>query len=88
MGERVVVEDVWFTSQGIMIYLRNTGKVTLKITTVYVNFTRRSFAPLTLREGEHGWLNVSCSWVPTALYHINVVTGRGMTIVDYYKAPA
>lgn len=87
MGERVVVEDVWFTEQGVSIYLRNTGKVSLKISAVYVNFTRRSFTPLTLRAGEHGWLNVSCSWDHAALYHINVVTGRGMKNVDYYKAP-
>lgn len=88
MGERVIAEDVWFNSNQISIYLRNTGKVAFEVSSVYVNFTSQPFTPLTLEVGEHGWLNVTFSWEAEALYHINVVTSRGTKIVDYYKAPS
>lgn len=88
MGERIISEDVWFTSDGISIYLRNTGKVTIEASLVYVNFTSQHFTPLKLEIEEHGWLNVTFSWDANSLYHINVVTSRGTKIVDYYKAPS
>ena len=87
MGERVIAEDVWFTSSGIMVYLRNTGKVAVEVSSVYVNLTNQPFAPLTLDVGEHGWLNVTFSWETDALYNLNVVTSRGTKVVDYYQAP-
>jgi Flp pilus assembly pilin Flp len=88
MGERVIAEDVWFTSDHVSIYLRNIGKVAFEVSSVYVNFTSSIFTPLKLEAGEHGWLNVTFKWDADALYHINVVTGRGTKIVDYYKAPS
>lgn len=88
MGERIIAEDVWFTPSGISIYLRNTGKVAITVSSVYVNFTSQSFTPLTLEVGEHGWLNVSAGWEAGGLYHINIVTDRGTKIVDYYRAPS
>lgn len=87
MGERVIAEDVWFTSNGISIYLRNTGKVAVEVSAIYVNFTSQPFTPLMLEVGEHGGLNVTFSWQADALYNINVVTSRGTKIVDYYRAP-
>ena len=87
MGERAIVEDVWFTPGQILIYVHNTGKVALEVTSVYVNFTRQSSAPLALEVGQHGWLTVTYDWDANALYHISVVTKRGTKIVDYYKAP-
>ena len=88
MGERVVAEDVWFTPDGISIYLRNIGKVAIEVSSVYVDLTSQSFAPLTLEVGGHGWLNVTFSWDADSVHHINVVTSRGTKIVDYYKAPS
>jgi hypothetical protein len=87
MGERIIAEDVWFTSEGILIYLRNTGKVAIEVSLVYVNFTSQFFTPLRLEVEEHGWLNVTFSWDADSLYHINVVTRRGTKVVDYYKSP-
>ncbi|MFP3984994.1 MAG: hypothetical protein ACLFU9_03375 [Candidatus Bathyarchaeia archaeon] len=86
MGERIMVENVWFTASGISIYVRNVGKVAVRISTVYVNDTPYS-TPLVLEVEEHGWLNVTLSWEANGLYHINVVTSRGTKIVDYYRAP-
>jgi len=88
MGERVIAEDVWFTSHGIFIYLRNTGKVAVEVSAVYVNFTSQPFTPLMLEVGVHGWLNVTYNWQADALYNINVVTSRGTKIVDYYRTPS
>lgn len=86
MGERITVEDVWFSSNAISIYLRNTGKVAVQIASVYVNSTSQHFTPLALEVKEHGWLNVSFIWKNNSLYHINLVTSRGTKIVEYYKA--
>jgi len=88
MGERFIVEDVWFTSEKIAIYLRNTGKVSISIAAVYVNHTSRSFTPLTLEVAGHGWLNLTYAWSADTVYHINVVTSRGTQVVDYYRSPS
>jgi hypothetical protein len=87
MGERVLVEDVWFTSEGIAIYLHNIGKVEFEVSSVYINFTGQSFTLLRLEMEEHGWLNVTYAWNAGNLYHINIVTNRGTKTIDYYRAP-
>jgi hypothetical protein len=87
MGERFVVEDVWFTTGEIAIYLRNTGKVSLHIAAVYVNYTSQSFTALTLEVEGHGWLNVTYAWTANTVYHINIVTSRGTQNEDYYRSP-
>jgi len=88
MGERLTVEDVWFRTGEISIYLRNVGKVSIKIAAVYVNHTSQLFTPLQLEEDSHGWLNVTCSWNSDSVYHINIVTSRGTKVADYYESPA
>lgn len=91
MGERVMVEDVWFNNStgSIHIYMRNIGKVAVEVSGVYINHTQQSFdQPFRLKLGEHKWLNVSGStWTSGSLYYIDVVTKRGTHIAGYYKAP-
>jgi len=89
MGERVIIEDVWFNPEGyISVYIRNIGKVNIHVSAVYVNHTRYSFtSPFNLEINEHGWLNVSLSWDSTSLYYIDIVTSRGTHVGGYYKAP-
>jgi FlaG/FlaF family flagellin (archaellin) len=87
MGERFIVEDVWFRADSIDIYLRNVGKVDLTISSVYVNFTLQSTSQLTLQVDQHGWLNVTYAWTSAEVYHINIVTTRGTKVADYYVAP-
>lgn len=87
MGERFIVEDVWFTSGKIAIYIRNTGKVSINIAAVYVNYTSQSFTALTLEVEGHGWLNVTYTWSANMVYHINIVSDRGTQVVDYYRSP-
>jgi hypothetical protein len=89
MSERLLVEDVWFNStNGIMVYLRNIGKVAVDVSRVYVNSTPQPFSsPFHLEIDEHGWLNVSCSWVSGEIYYVDVVTTRGNHAGGYYKAP-
>lgn len=87
MGERFIVEDVWFTSGEINIYLRNTGKVSITIADVYVNHTSQTSTALTLEVEGHGWLNVTYAWSANTVYHINVVSSRGTQVVDYYRSP-
>jgi hypothetical protein len=90
MSERVIVEDAWFnnSTSSINVYLRNVGKVTIHISTVYVNHTSQPFTkPFNLEIGENRWLNISESWVSGALYYVDITTTRGTHIADYYKAP-
>lgn len=90
MGERFIVEDVWFNNStgNIHVYVRNVGKVEIEVSAVYVNGTPQPFTPqpLRLEINGHCWLNVSCSWTSNSLYHINVVTKRGTQVASYYKA--
>lgn len=88
MGERIIVEDLWFNpSTGkISVYLRNVGKVSVQVSKVYVNHTSQAFTPLILEVGEHGWLNITYSWIPNKVYYIDIVTARGTHVGGYYKA--
>ena len=88
MGERLIVEDVWFTTGQISLYLRNVGKVSIKVVAVYVNRTDQSFTSLELEQDKHGWLNVTYSWSADSAYEIKVVTKRGNNVVDYYMSPS
>ena len=88
MGERLIVEDVWFISGEISLYLRNVGKVAVNVAAVYVNRKSQSFSSLELEQDEHGWLNVTYSWSADSAYEIKVVTRRGTNIVDYYMSPS
>jgi len=88
MGERFIVEDVWFRTNTIAIYVRNTGKVTISFAAVYVNYTSQSFSALNLDATGRGWLNVTYSWNPNSLYYINIVSSRGTQVADYYMSSA
>lgn len=87
MGERFIVEDAWFTTGKISFYLRNVGKVSIKVAALYVNHTTQSFTPLELEVDKHGWLNVTYDWSSDSVYHVNIATGRGTKVVDYYESP-
>jgi len=88
MGERFIVEDVWFRTGEMNIYLRNVGKVPIKVGAVYINSTTESFGSLELDVGEHNWLNITYSWDSNSIYHINIVTERGTQVADYYESPS
>jgi len=90
MSERAVIEDVWFNnSTGIIqVYLRNTGKVAIHVSGVYINHTASYFArPFDLEVYQHRWLNVSQNWSAGDVCSIDVVTTRGTHVGGYYKAP-
>jgi hypothetical protein len=88
MGERIIVEDVWFTSDQISIYVRNVGKVSINVASVYVNRTSQSFLAFELEQGAHDWLNVTYDWKLKSVYEIKFVTRRGTNVVDYYMSPS
>jgi Flp pilus assembly pilin Flp len=89
MGERFIVEDVWFKAGNeIAIYVRNIGKMPIEIVAVYVNYTLESFTKLELGIESHGWVNAKHSWSSDSIYNIKVVTTRGTQVVDYYRSPS
>ena len=88
MGERFMIEDVWFKpGNEIAIYIRNTGKVSLTIDSVYINREAVAINDFHLEVGEHGWLNVTYAWSSGTAYYIKVVSKRGTEFADYYVAP-
>src|SRR4030065_1783415 len=64
MSERVVVEDVWFKdATHIAVYVRNVGKVAVRVSGVYVNHARVELdVPFRLELNKHGWLNIEHTW--------------------------
>jgi FlaG/FlaF family flagellin (archaellin) len=90
MGERIIVEDVWFkdATQTVDIYMHNIGKVAIRVSSVYINHTSITLdTPLRLELNGHDWLNIAYSWSSGDLYYIDIVTNRGTHIASYYKAP-
>jgi hypothetical protein len=88
MGERLIVEDVWFTDGQISLYIRNVGKVEITVDAVYVNRISQTVTPLTLEQGKHGLVNISYMWSADSAYEIKVTTRRGTDAVDYYMSPS
>jgi FlaG/FlaF family flagellin (archaellin) len=90
MGERVIVEDVWFNNATgtVDVYMRNVGKADIRVSGVYVNHVGQSFnGPFSLKINEHGWLRIAYSWNSGKSYYIDIVTTRGTHVASYYKAP-
>lgn len=90
MSERVIVEDVWFSSStgNVQVCLHNVGKVAIHVSQVYVNHTSQFYNSLPVLEmNAHAWLNISCSWGTGNLYYVDVVTSRGTHVGGYYEAP-
>jgi FlaG/FlaF family flagellin (archaellin) len=90
MGERVIVEDVWFNSATgtVDVYMRNVGKADIRVSGVYVNHVSQSFnGPFSLKINEQVWLRIAYSWNSGESYYIDIVTTRGTHVASYYKAP-
>ena len=88
MGERFIVEDVWFKPSGISVYLLNTGKTRISIAGVFVDQITQSFTSLELEPLEHGWTNLTCIWKVDTAYNVKIISSRGTQVADYYKSPA
>ncbi len=90
MGERFIVEDVWFNSAAgtVDVYLRNVGKTDVQVSSVYVNRVGQSFnGSFRLEVNKHGWLRIAYNWDSGESYYIDIVTKRGTHVASYYKAP-
>jgi FlaG/FlaF family flagellin (archaellin) len=90
MGERVIVEDVWFNNATgtVDVYMRNVGKADIQVSNVYVKHVSQSFnGPFSLQVNKHSWLRIACSWTSGESYYIDIVTKRGTHVASYYKAP-
>ena len=88
MGERFIVEDVWFRPGIVSIYLRNTGKTSINVAGIYVDYITQPFTSLQLEPQAHDWINLTYTWTPDTVYYIKVITSRGTQVADYYKSPA
>ena len=89
MGERVIVEDIWFNNASgtLDVYLNNVGKIDIQVSAVYVNHVEQSFnSPYNLKTNENGWLRMAFDWKAGDVYYIDIVTSRGTHIASSYKA--
>jgi hypothetical protein len=87
MGERLIIEDVWFTRDGISVYLLNTGKTKLSVEGVYVDYIQQTFTSLQLEPLQNGWTNMTRTWTADTVYYLKIVTSRGTQVADHYKSP-
>jgi len=92
MGERVIVEDVWFNNDTgtVDVYMSNVGKADIQVSNVYVNHVSQSFSDLSsLQVNKHDWLRIALDplWISGESYYIDIVTKRGTHVASYYKAP-
>ncbi|HUU87297.1 MAG TPA: hypothetical protein VMX17_06045 [Candidatus Glassbacteria bacterium] len=90
MGERLLVEDVWFEQDSgeVNIYVRNVGRVTIQVAAIYVNKVGQLFnSPFNLEINENKWLKADFDWLSGESYYIDILTNRGTHVASYYKAP-
>ncbi len=95
MGERIVVENVYFntTTNTVNAYLFNVGKADIEITNVYINQSGPQPGPIgaidfKLEAGESGWLNITYANLQSgSVIYLDIVTTRGLHIADYYTIP-
>ena len=88
MGERLLVEDVWFNDDtgNLEVDIRNTGRVSIQIVAVYVNRVGQLFnSPFNLEIDECNWLIVDFDWISEETYYIDILTKRGTHFAGYYK---
>jgi len=88
MGERLIIEDVWFRDGEVLVYLRNVGKISVTVDAVYINRVAQPFASVELEQGKHGWVTIPYYWSANSAYEIKVATRRGTIVEDYYMSPA
>ena len=89
--ESMTAEDVWFTSSdAVVIWVYNYGKVDVTVTDVYVDSNAVVFAPeeLTIVVGAHGQIVVySLAEQPFEIgvsYSFKIVTDRGTSFEGTY----
>lgn len=80
--ESMVIEDAWFTKpEGPQIWVYNVGKVSLKITSVYVNDQLDSSPNIEIEAGQHQPIMVNSAYSGCT---IKIVTARGSAFEGRY----
>jgi len=89
--ERIVVEDVWFNSTGLGLYIYNYGEVEVVITKVFISPGPTSpvwEGELTIYPGRSGRIDIAgFSWAPGQAYRLYIETERGNRFEVLVKAP-
>jgi len=81
--EAIVIENVWFESGTITVFVKNIGTRDAKITTIYVQgtpFTSYNTSlslPKSINVGERLAFKISTTWTSGVSYRIVVATARG-----------
>ena len=80
--ESIVIEDVWFTNpNGPQVWVYNVGKVSLTITSVYVDDKLDSSPNIEIKTGQHQPITVDSAHSDCT---IKIVTARGSTFEGRY----
>jgi flagellin-like protein len=78
--ESMVIEDVWFTSP-TQVWVYNVGKVSLTITSVYVDDHLAGSPNIEIKTGQHEMITVGSAYSGCT---IKIVTARGSTFEGTY----
>ena len=80
--ESMTVEDVWFTNpNGPQVWVYNVGKVSLTITSVYVDDQLDSSPNIEIKTGQHQPITVGSAYSGCT---IKIVTARGSAFEGRY----
>lgn len=80
LRERMIIEDIWFKSGGeIELYLRNTGKVDIRVTDIYVNdepvpLPEDTYFPVSILGKT---IRLSYPWTSGEAHKFLIITERG-----------
>ena len=81
--ESMTVEDVWFTNpNGPQVWVYNVGKVSLTITSVYVDDQLDSSPNIEIKTGQHQPITVGSAYSGCT---IKIVTARGSAFEGSYS---
>ena len=90
--QRLLFEDVWFKNNQIIITVYNYGRVSCKVTDVFIN--SRQYP---IKSPIEGYVNIAVEdretivvdfvWVSGSAYNLKLLTERGYTVERDFEAP-
>jgi flagellin-like protein len=86
--ELISIEDVWFKAGGnsVEMWLYNYGKVSVKMSTFYVDGRQVSLNNVDVPVGGHVPVTVQTQWLQGVTYHFKLVTDRGSVFEGDYAS--
>ncbi len=88
--QRLLFEDVWFKDNQIILTIYNYGKVSSKVTSIFIDNRLYSIADpgyVIIPVEEHRAIIVNFVWSSGSAHNLKLLTERGYTVERDYEAP-